>query len=538
MRVKEKEPIPGELNKDTKDTGASGESARGVGAEGGGRDLEKTREEIMSMPRSQSSAGKRPMDGEKAGVPICATIEPGTLIGDYRVIKKLDEGGMGAVYEGIHPVIGKRVAIKLLHPHVARQEVSVARFIQEARAVNAIGHREIVDVFGFGKFSDGRQYIVMEFLEGCHLLSFLNENGPLEPLKACFLVRLIAGALEAAHAKGVIHRDLKPENVFLISTKGISWPPVMKLLDFGLAKLIEDKFKEGPQTRMGATVGTPYYMAPEQCRGRNVDARTDVYALGVMFYEMITGRVPFFAEQPVDVLYMHLTKDPDPPSMWTDIPQEIEDLIMACMSKPPELRPAGMNTVIAKIEEIEQRLTEEEAQDSSSFADLLATTAGLLGRSDADNDEDNEDNDENNYEDDDEVNDEADDEDNDEVYDTSYSLGRLGLEEGVGKGKNTEEGFGKRDKTEKGTSEPPQKEATSEIGDPAQRELVDLKDEDKKQGREKTERISLSTEAAVPAKAKQSKAEGTTFSRQWFIYGVLVGVVIGTALGFFLRQLF
>jgi len=337
MRVKEKEPIPGELNKDTKDTGASGESARGVGAEGGGRDLEKTREEIMSMPRSQSSAGKRPMDGEKAGVPICATIEPGTLIGDYRVIKKLDEGGMGAVYEGIHPVIGKRVAIKLLHPHVARQEVSVARFIQEARAVNAIGHREIVDVFGFGKFSDGRQYIVMEFLEGCHLLSFLNENGPLEPLKACFLVRLIAGALEAAHAKGVIHRDLKPENVFLISTKGISWPPVMKLLDFGLAKLIEDKFKEGPQTRMGATVGTPYYMAPEQCRGRNVDARTDVYALGVMFYEMITGRVPFFAEQPVDVLYMHLTKDPDPPSMWTDIPQEIEDLIMACMSKPPEL---------------------------------------------------------------------------------------------------------------------------------------------------------------------------------------------------------
>jgi len=208
------------------------------------------------------------------------------------------------------------------------------------------------------------------------------------------------------------------------------------------------------------------------------------------------------------------------------------------MSKPPELRPAGMNTVIAKIEEIEQRLTEEEAQDSSSFADLLATTAGLLGRSDADNDEDNEDNDENNYEDDDEVNDEADDEDNDEVYDTSYSLGRLGLEEGVGKGKNTEEGFGKRDKTEKGTSEPPQKEATSEIGDPAQRELVDLKDEDKKQGREKTERISLSTEAAVPAKAKQSKAEGTTFSRQWFIYGVLVGVVIGTALGFFLRQLF
>ena len=329
--------------------------------------------------RVKSAAGKRPVERNSGGVEICATIEPGTLVGDYRVIQKLDEGGMGTVYEGVHPVIGKRVAIKLLHPHVARQEVSVARFIQEARAVNAIGHREIVDIFGFGKFTDGRQYIVMEFLKGRHLLAFLNENGPLEPLKACPLVRRIAGALEAAHEKGVIHRDLKPENVFLLPTKARTWPPGMKLLDFGLAKLVEDKFREGPQTRMGATVGTPYYMAPEQCRGRTVDPRTDVYALGVMFYEMITGRVPFYDEQPVDVLYMHLTKEPDPPSLWADVAHPIEKLILDCMSKPPELRPSTMNAVIARIEHVERKLAEEDEGDDSSFADLLATTAQLLG---------------------------------------------------------------------------------------------------------------------------------------------------------------
>jgi serine/threonine-protein kinase len=332
--------------------------------------------------RSGSSAGRRPFgsrDIEPVGVlaPV-DPISPGTLIGDYRVDLKLDEGGMGTVYRAVHPVIGKKVAIKLLHPHVARQEVSVARFIQEARAVNAIGHPSIVDIFGFGRFSDGRHYIVMEFLEGQHLLAFMSENGPLQALEASPLVRMIAAALAAAHAKGVIHRDLKPENVFLLHHADRRWPPKMKLLDFGLAKLVEHKFKQGPQTRMGATVGTPYYMAPEQCRGRTVDARTDVYALGVMFYEMLTGRVPFYAEQPVDVLYMHLTKEPDPVSLWTEVPEPYEKLISECMQKAPELRPSSMNAVIARLESIERGVKESA---SPSFADLLAGTADLLGAS-------------------------------------------------------------------------------------------------------------------------------------------------------------
>lgn len=311
-------------------------------------------------------------------------IEPGTVIGDYRVERKLDEGGMGTVYAGVHPVIGKKVAIKLLHPHVARQEESVYRFIQEARAVNAIGHPGIVDIFGFGKFDDGRHYIVMEYLEGQQLLDYMNEHGPLAPYQACPVVRQMAESLSAAHQKGVVHRDLKPENVFLLFGESATWPPRIKLLDFGLAKLLEDELQVGPNTRMGATVGTPYYMAPEQCRGRKVDARSDVYALGVMFYEMITGRVPFYAEEAVDVLYMHITQDPEPPTVHTAVPPDIEKLIMDCMAKAPELRPQSMNAVIARVDAIEAKQTDKGMEDSdrkSLLEELVAHTAEILGDS-------------------------------------------------------------------------------------------------------------------------------------------------------------
>lgn len=308
-------------------------------------------------------------------------IEPGTLIGDYRVERKLDEGGMGTVYAGVHPVIGKKVAIKLLHPHVARQEESVYRFIQEARAVNAIGHPGIVDIFGFGKFDDGRHYIIMEYLEGQQLLDYMNEHGPLEPYQACDVVRQMAESLAAAHVKGVVHRDLKPENVFLMASESQSWPPRLKLLDFGLAKLLEDELQVGPNTRMGATVGTPYYMAPEQCRGRKVDARTDVYALGVMFYEMITGRVPFYAEEAVDVLYMHITQEPAAVSTHCEVPADIEKLIMDCMNKARELRPQSMNAVIARLDAIQSDRDGgmENGDKDSLLAELVAHTVQMLG---------------------------------------------------------------------------------------------------------------------------------------------------------------
>ena len=304
-------------------------------------------------------------------------IEPGTMMGDYLVEGKLDEGGMGTVYRAVHPIIGKKAAIKVLHPHVATQETSVARFIQEARAVNAIRHPGIVDIFGFGRHTDGRHYIIMEFLEGEHLLSYLDRNGPLKPKQVCQLVRRIAEPLSAAHAHGVIHRDLKPENVFLLHPIEGRWPPRIKLLDFGLAKLIEKQFQSGPQTRTGSTVGTPYYMAPEQCRGRTVDARTDIYALGVMMYELLTGRVPFYAEAAVDVLYMHLNEEPEPPSRFVSVPKGLERLILDCLQKPADLRPASISVLVARLDAVEREM-EESFSAHVSFEDLVVQTAEIL----------------------------------------------------------------------------------------------------------------------------------------------------------------
>jgi len=310
-------------------------------------------------------------------------IQPGSMVGDYLVEGKLDEGGMGVVYRAVHPVIGKKAAIKVLHPHVANQAVAVARFIQEARAVNAIHHSGIVDIFGFGQHVDGRQYIVMEFLEGQHLLDYLDAHGPIRSWHLLSLVRKIAEPLAAAHAKGIIHRDLKPENVFLLAdSSGPSvaslWPPRIKLLDFGLAKLIEVRYKNGPQTRTGSTVGTPYYMAPEQCRGRAVDARTDVYALGVMMYEMLSGRVPFYADAAVDVLYMHLNEEPEPLHLHAEVSQDLEDLVMGCLQKAADLRPGSMNTVIARLDAIEEAQTRSMAAAGVSFEQLVVQTAELL----------------------------------------------------------------------------------------------------------------------------------------------------------------
>ncbi|MCD6500249.1 MAG: serine/threonine protein kinase [Deltaproteobacteria bacterium] len=338
--------------------------------------------------RPVSSSGRRSRHavGASAGSPFVMAsddIQPGTMVGDYLIEGLLDEGGMGVVYRAVHPVIGKKAAIKVLHPHVATQDVAVARFIQEARAVNAIRHSGIVDIFGFGQHVDGRQYIVMEFLEGQHLLDYLDVHGPLKAWHLLSLVRRIAEPLAAAHAKGIIHRDLKPENVFLLSDMSGAagtplWPPRIKLLDFGLAKLIEARYKNGPQTRTGSTVGTPYYMAPEQCRGRAVDARTDVYALGVMMYEMLSGRVPFYADAAVDVLYMHLNEEPEPLHVHVDIPQDLEGLVMECLQKPADLRPASMNSVIARLDAIEEAQSRSMATAGASFEQLVVQTAELL----------------------------------------------------------------------------------------------------------------------------------------------------------------
>jgi eukaryotic-like serine/threonine-protein kinase len=224
------------------------------------------------------------------GTPFEITI--GTAIGDYVVDGNLGHGGMGVVYSATHPVIGKRAAIKVLKSALSANPATVERFMQEARSVNQIGHPNIVDIFDFAKLPDGRCYLVMDLLVGESLRARV-KKGAVHVREACVVLDEIASALAAAHAKGFIHRDLKPDNVFLSDRAGRL---DVKLLDFGLAKLLPTSIlanERAFRTATGVQLGTPDYMSPEQLRAdKDVDARTDIYALGVLAFEILTGHRP------------------------------------------------------------------------------------------------------------------------------------------------------------------------------------------------------------------------------------------------------
>jgi serine/threonine-protein kinase len=274
---------------------------------------------------------KRPSNG-----PPAVDLPEGMEVGEYRVLRKIGEGGMGAVYAAVHPVIGKRVAIKVLAPHIAKHPELVRRFVDEARAVNKIGHPNIVDIFSFGWLPDQRHYFAMEYLEGQNLTDRM-KAGPIAIDEARRLLGQICSALEAAHQTGIVHRDLKPDNIWVAQPRhGESFA---KLLDFGIAKLLGDG-DAGAHTVTGAIMGTPAYMAPEQCRGVGVGPRADVYALGVILYEMFTGRTPFQGSF-VELITQHLSDMPAPPSRHAPIAPALERLILSCLEKDPEKRPAS-----------------------------------------------------------------------------------------------------------------------------------------------------------------------------------------------------
>jgi serine/threonine protein kinase len=283
----------------------------------------------------------------------------GATVGNYRVVSKLGEGGMGAVYLAEHPLIGKKVALKLLHPEYASNEVMVTRFFHEARAVNEIGHPNIVDVVDYGvvHLGDGppRAYFIMELLAGESLAGALKREGPLAPDRAVTIALQIAGALAASHDKGVVHRDLKPDNVFLV-TRGRE-RDFVKVLDFGIAKLTGGGDRKDPsRTRSGVVMGTPTYMSPEQCESRrDVDRRADVYALGVILYEMLTGQVPFTGEGYGEVILAHVTRRPAPPSsVHGPIPPALDAIVLKALEKRREDRFQSMEELAGALREPER----------------------------------------------------------------------------------------------------------------------------------------------------------------------------------------
>jgi serine/threonine-protein kinase len=271
----------------------------------------------------------------------------GQIIADrYQLVRKLGEGGMGEVYEAHHVHIEKTVALKLLRPEILSNQEAVTRFRQEARSASSIGHVNIIQIDDFGTLPDGRVYLSMEFLEGEPLSSMLRRTSV--PLHRLLDILIQTGSgLAAAHAKGIVHRDMKPENIYVTQKDGRDVP---KILDFGIAKVSGN---EGNQhlTRTGTIFGTPFYMAPEQALGQNLDARADVYAMGIIMYEVFAGCVPFRAESFMAILTQHITTEPAAPlkqasDLGRPMPPELEPIILHALKKKPEERYQTMNELV------------------------------------------------------------------------------------------------------------------------------------------------------------------------------------------------
>lgn len=270
----------------------------------------------------------------------------GTTIERWKILRKIGEGGMGRVFEAEHREIGRKVAIKILHPVYSRMPEVVARFRMEARAASQINHPNIIEVTDSGTTVDGSFYFVMELLQGVDVAERLKRERSLPVQDSLTIARQVAEALSAAHQNNIIHRDLKPENVYLIDNEGT--PNFVKVLDFGIAKsLQEEKIR---LTTPGMAMGTPEYMAPEQAAGRDSDGRADVYSLGAILYEMLSGKKPITGNNLMEVLTRKATEDPVPiASLRPEIPARVASLVTRMLARSPEARPQTMAAVAEEI---------------------------------------------------------------------------------------------------------------------------------------------------------------------------------------------
>ena len=283
------------------------------------------------------------------------------LDGQFQILQKIGSGGMGSVYKAAQPAMNRMVAVKILHPKLTNRKDLVSRFRREARAMSHLTHPNTVKVFLYGDLEDGSLYIVMEYLEGRNLNQMVRKEGPLAVERAIPVLIQVCGALQEAHLQGIIHRDLKPENIFLSTNGGLRDYP--KVLDFGLAKVTERELRPGSimLTQEGMVFGTPEFMSPEQAQGKPLDARSDIYSLAVILYEVLTGKLPFDARTPMEYIQMHVTRPPIP----------IDERV------PGRRFPDGFDAVMRKA--LEKR-PEDRYASAADFAQALKPFAGMAGK--------------------------------------------------------------------------------------------------------------------------------------------------------------
>ena len=284
------------------------------------------------------------------------------LDGQFQILQKIGSGGMGSVYKAAQPAMNRMVAVKILHPKLTNRKDLVSRFRREARAMSHLEHPNTVKVLVYGELpDDGALYIVMEYLEGKNLNQVVRKEGPLPVERAIPVLIQVCGALQEAHLQGIIHRDLKPENIFLSTNGGLRDYP--KVLDFGLAKVTERELRPGSVmlTQEGMVFGTPEFMSPEQAQGKVLDARSDIYSLAVILYEVLTGKLPFDAKTPMEYIQAHVTKPPIPIDERT----------------PGKKFPAGLGQVIVRALE---KAPEKRYASAADFAQALKPYAGMAGK--------------------------------------------------------------------------------------------------------------------------------------------------------------
>jgi serine/threonine protein kinase len=315
-----------------------------------------------------------------ASVTYRAVVVIGQRINNYEIRALLGEGGMAAVYLAEHPFIGRQVAVKLLHPSVTKAPDVVARFLNEAKAANAIGHPNIIDILDVGMLPDGMPYLIMELLKGESLAGRLERDRSLPVAAALDVAIQAASAVGAAHAAGIVHRDLKPANLFLTADLDKPARDRVKVLDFGIAKLAGTVTGNQTKTTTGAILGTPAYMSPEQSLGRStaIDRRTDIYSLGVILHHALAGELPFMAEGFGEMMMLHITAPPPP--LRTRNPQisaELEALVLRALAKRPEARFQSMAEIEAALKAEVVRLEGTQAAGDGEAAARVVSQALL-----------------------------------------------------------------------------------------------------------------------------------------------------------------